>query len=167
MPMGRSGTLGVDYPFNFYWVNCQNPGQKISNEKINTEKKKITSGKLTEEDFEAKYRKESEALVANGKLLTKIWNASRLIYQQTADLQIKKLDLSEETLNPIESYLAARLNETMKTMFDAWDNHCGVMVLFHSVLFSGEPSVMIFWKPLNFALWRMISKKEHMRLKLH
>ena len=101
------------------------------------------------------------------KFSPKIWNASRLIYEQTADSQIKKLDLSEETLNPIESYLAARLNEKMKTMFDAWDNDVWRDGFIHSVLFSGEPFVMIFWKPLNFALWRMISKKEHMRLKLH
>ena len=117
------GALGDDYPFNYHWVRKDNPKQKVKKDKINQEKKRIVKGKITQEDFDALYRKDSVQLIANTKFLTKIWNANRLVWMNTEGLEISDLDYDPAALTAIDHFILSELNLKAKSIYAVWDKY--------------------------------------------
>ncbi|MHA1647100.1 MAG: valine--tRNA ligase [Promethearchaeota archaeon] len=116
------GPLGQDYQFKFEWVHRNNPKQKVG-KKILQEKNKVKKGKMTQEEFDAKYIKEYPIIQANAKFMTKIWNAYRLIWLESTSLNIDSLDLTNVALTPIDHYVLQRLNEVKQSVFEKWDKY--------------------------------------------
>jgi valyl-tRNA synthetase len=111
------GTLGDDYPFEYTWINLQTK-QPVSDELINSEKKK-----LPEKKFNNKYRRNFEQLIGASRFLTKIWNAYRFLGINLERIDISNIEIDINEINDIDRYFFSEYNNILKKLTEHFDNY--------------------------------------------
>jgi valyl-tRNA synthetase len=87
---------------------------------------------LTTEKFKKKYQKRYEQLTGASRFLTKIWNAYRFLYINSADLALKDLTINPENLSAVEAYFFNEFNDYLTKVthyFEEYNWHEAFMIL--------------------------------------
>lgn len=120
------GSLGDDYPFEYTWINIQSK-QPVKEEVILKEMKNLPPKK-----FNNKYRRNYEQLTGASRLLTKVWNAYRLMKMNLDKVNLKEINLGEMNMNSIDHYIYSEFNKKLEAItryFDEYNWHEGFALL--------------------------------------
>ena len=123
---------GQDYPFKFEWVYRTHPKQRAGR-KFKEDQNRLLKGKISQREFDVKYIKHYPGIEANGKMITKIWNAYRLIWLESDLIPNSQLELTNTYLNSfiedfydvtdIDYYILSELSSISKQISANWSNY--------------------------------------------
>lgn len=117
------GPAGQDYPFKFDWVDAKNPKLKIGKRRITQDFTRLQKGQITAEKFQSQYGKQFPGIQANGKFITKIWNAYRLLWIQLQETPPIHLRFTLDQATPIDWYILDSLATIQGSLKDEWQNY--------------------------------------------
>ncbi|MFW9901020.1 MAG: valine--tRNA ligase [Candidatus Thorarchaeota archaeon] len=120
------GSLGDDYPFEFYWINLQSK-HPVSIENIIKERER-----LSEDKFNRKYGMRYEQLIGASRFITKIWNAYRFLNLNLDKIEIDDLIINSNDLSSIDQFFFSEFNKNLDLItkyFNEYNWHEATMVL--------------------------------------